>query len=295
MTVTRTPSLVDGSARGLIALRHQLRGAPTIPDLLRDACGVAVASCGFTRAVFLGVEDQMLTATGLEALPDPASDSLRRAALARPVPLVAGTIEAELIRRAEGGRAVAHAIAPSELRTHLGLAQFALGPVIAEERVLGLLVADRDGRPVDPPEEEAVRTLAWLLGVIVEPLVLRLRLKELAGELRVLTTSAEAAVREATDAPIVLPSDYGSGPVFANAYPAQQPQSETLRALLTAREQQVASHLVAGRSNREIAAALHLSPETVKAYVARVLRKLGASNRAEAVGRYLRLAVTGDE
>jgi DNA-binding CsgD family transcriptional regulator len=46
--------------------------------------------------------------------------------------------------------------------------------------------------------------------------------------------------------------------------------------------------LVQGRSNREIADELILSPETVKAHVARILRKLGASNRAEAVSLIFR-------
>jgi DNA-binding CsgD family transcriptional regulator len=34
----------------------------------------------------------------------------------------------------------------------------------------------------------------------------------------------------------------------------------------------------------------HISPETVKKCVARVIAKLGASNRADAAVRYLRLA-----
>jgi DNA-binding NarL/FixJ family response regulator len=57
--------------------------------------------------------------------------------------------------------------------------------------------------------------------------------------------------------------------------------------LLSEREREVLTQLAAGRSNRDIAAALHLSPDTVKTHVARILRKLGASNRAEAVGRWL--------
>lgn len=64
--------------------------------------------------------------------------------------------------------------------------------------------------------------------------------------------------------------------------------------LLTAREREVIALMVQGRSNRDIAEKLHLAPDTVKAQVARLLRKLGASNRAEAVGRYLTMRVDGD-
>ena len=58
---------------------------------------------------------------------------------------------------------------------------------------------------------------------------------------------------------------------------------------LTAREAEVATLLAEGRSNREIALQLVVSPETVKAHVARLMRKLDACNRAEAVARYLQL------
>jgi DNA-binding NarL/FixJ family response regulator len=45
---------------------------------------------------------------------------------------------------------------------------------------------------------------------------------------------------------------------------------------------------VQGRSNREIADEIFMSQETVKASVARILRKLGAANRVEAVTTILR-------
>jgi DNA-binding CsgD family transcriptional regulator len=37
----------------------------------------------------------------------------------------------------------------------------------------------------------------------------------------------------------------------------------------------------AGRTNREVAAALHLSPKTVEANLGRIYRKLGIATRAE--------------
>jgi DNA-binding CsgD family transcriptional regulator len=43
-------------------------------------------------------------------------------------------------------------------------------------------------------------------------------------------------------------------------------------------------------SNREIGERLFISPDTVKDHVARVVRKLGASNRVEAVARFVALA-----
>ena len=56
-------------------------------------------------------------------------------------------------------------------------------------------------------------------------------------------------------------------------------------AALTARELEVLRLVAGGRSNDEIGAALHLTRNTVKTHVARLLRKLDAADRAQAVAR----------
>lgn len=52
---------------------------------------------------------------------------------------------------------------------------------------------------------------------------------------------------------------------------------------LTARQQDVASLLAKGLTNREIAGVLEIGPGTVKTHVAAILRALDVSNRTEAV------------
>ena len=64
-----------------------------------------------------------------------------------------------------------------------------------------------------------------------------------------------------------------------------QPQSDGEAALLTPREREVLDLIAAGSTNREIAAALHLSPHTIHEHTSSLYRKLGARNRAEAVQR----------
>jgi DNA-binding NarL/FixJ family response regulator len=54
---------------------------------------------------------------------------------------------------------------------------------------------------------------------------------------------------------------------------------------ISEREHEVLRLLAAGRSNKEIASALKLSPNTVKSHVARLFEKLEASRRTEAVAR----------
>jgi DNA-binding NarL/FixJ family response regulator len=51
---------------------------------------------------------------------------------------------------------------------------------------------------------------------------------------------------------------------------------------LTNREREVLAELTQGRSNREIARALHVSEKTVKAHVSSVLAKLGVQDRTQA-------------
>jgi len=65
---------------------------------------------------------------------------------------------------------------------------------------------------------------------------------------------------------------------------------------LTPRERQVLEHIARGRSNQEIARALHVSVETVKSHVSHILTKLGLDDRTQAAIYALQrgLVVTDD-
>ena len=63
---------------------------------------------------------------------------------------------------------------------------------------------------------------------------------------------------------------------------------ETLPATLTARELEVLGLLAVGCTNSAIAARLMIAEGTAKKHVFRVLRKLGVTNRSEAVARWYR-------
>ena len=62
----------------------------------------------------------------------------------------------------------------------------------------------------------------------------------------------------------------------------QKNTKEDLLALLTSREREILDHLARGQSNKSIARALDISPDTVKLHVRHILGKLGLSSRVEA-------------
>ncbi|WP_205698814.1 helix-turn-helix transcriptional regulator [Conexibacter sp. SYSU D00693] len=276
-----------------VLAQRRLQACRDIAELRAQASIEACAFCGFDRAVVLTVEDGVLRAAG-NAVDHEACDLLRRTALATPTPLESGSDEAELVRRADDGRRTGTRGA-SVLQQALGLEQFVLAPIVPETRTVALLVVDRHEPEVALEERVRVEVYAGLIGVALERAVLRARLAELSAEFRHLATSAMAMGQEALLSPVTMSTDLGWGAVFprsdlrspAAAWPAGVAAPGGPAAELTSREVEIMELLVLGRSNRVIAAELHLSPETVKSHVARLLRKLGATNRAEAVGRYL--------
>jgi DNA-binding CsgD family transcriptional regulator len=68
-------------------------------------------------------------------------------------------------------------------------------------------------------------------------------------------------------------------------------EAETLAQPLTAREREVVALLAEGLSNKEIALRLGIAPDTAKFHVARVIDKLDATGRTDAVAHAARRGV----
>ena len=92
-----------------------------------------------------------------------------------------------------------------------------------------------------------------------------------------LVGSSSAALARLPSAP---PADTAAAVSAANAW-----------ATLSEREAQVARAVSAGRSNKEVAAAMFISERTVKAHLSAVFEKLGVRDRLQLV---LRLATSGE-
>ncbi|WP_431877035.1 MadR family response regulator transcription factor [Amycolatopsis sacchari] len=90
------------------------------------------------------------------------------------------------------------------------------------------------------------------------------------------TTGLVSAIRAVARGESAFDSRSASAMVRSIRTPRAEP-------VLTAREQNVLELLARGLSNRDIGARLYISETTVKFHVRNVLRKIGASSRAEAV------------
>jgi DNA-binding NarL/FixJ family response regulator len=160
--------------------------------------------------------------------------------------------------------------------------------------VIGFFHGDRDatGAPLREADRDGLWRFAIAFAQVFERAVLRRRLRVQRQELRQVAAWADARTSELSDSAIDLAADRDA-PAGDDAVRAQA-GDPALRDLLTRRELDVLEHMVRGETNADIARALVVSEGTVKFHVKNILRKLHASNRAEATSRYLRLSMRQD-
>jgi DNA-binding NarL/FixJ family response regulator len=100
----------------------------------------------------------------------------------------------------------------------------------------------------------------------------------MAGGVYLPSGIGELALRNAGREPLVQPLGDEPGPAPSAAI-------DTGYGTLSDRQLMVLQYVAVGRSNKEIARELAISPATVKAHVANIIAVLGASNRIEAASR----------
>jgi LuxR family maltose regulon positive regulatory protein len=175
----------------------------------------------------------------------------------------------------------------------------------ARERALALLdrlhrAAESEGKTGVEIEALALRALArWQTGDRAGALTTLehgLRLAEPEGYVRLFADLGLPMARLLQEAHSrrVMP-DYVSALLAACGADLASPTAAE-RALpepLSGRELEVLRMIAAGLTNREIADALSISPETIKKHTAAIYGKLGASNRTEAAAKARELAILG--
>lgn len=268
-------------------LQFRLLAAESPRELFTRASNEARRACGVDRVVIAAVDNGRLVAPVTAAVEHAPSDELRRRLLACPVPIAPGCIEQSMLRNLAPVRS---SISPSVLEAALGLEDAVISSVAPRRVALAIIAGDGgDGDRAD--RQARLDLFSHLLGLTLEILTGRERLLALRGELHRMYASAQAVIDDA----LVSPDVFAAGSVAAlnSSFPLageQPPGPPEIERLLTARERDIARLMVTGRSNREIASDLNIATDTVKGYVTRILRKLGAPNRVTAVHRYMELS-----
>jgi LuxR family transcriptional regulator, regulator of acetate metabolism len=254
--------------------------------ILERAAEELGTSSEFGRVLIGEVRENGLHARALWSAEDPkgaatALEELRRG----PVPLEYPSVEDEVARRPQTEIVDARATrsrAARRLAEVLGWEEYVVTALVVQGNTVGLLHADAGtlsgvpgGRTLDPLDAEVAARYAEGLTGVFERAVLREMLQLHHHELR-------SGVEWMTARLAQLASDGGD-----RAAAADGPDPHGVEAL-TRRELDVLRLLARGQTNLEIANALLVREGTVKYHVKNILRKLGATSRADAVSRYAR-------
>jgi DNA-binding CsgD family transcriptional regulator len=165
-------------------------------------------------------------------------------------------------------------------------------PILVDGIAVGFLHGDRaaDRRPLAQLDADALEHFAAWFAVVFERAVLRRRLRDQRREIRRVSSWAEARSGELSDRAIDLSSNVSEEQDRRAGAPELHTEDGVITHL-TAREIDVLRLMAEGKTNGDIARVLFVSEGTVKFHVKNILRKMQASNRADASARYLRLTL----
>lgn len=281
--------------RALVAVLPRLESAPrTVPELVALAPEL-ICELGFDRGLISRVESGKWYPELMYIVGDPAwAAEIGQAGKNAPLELKAGLHETRLVMTRQ---AILVTDAQNQNASHWGhpgmvaasrTSSYVAAPVMSGDEVIGILTADRYGSGLEVDELDrdllAAFTEAFQLALsragLAEALGANVRL------LAEVSTSAQRCVEEARRTPGVRiardASDVAGDLVVRSRPRTARPLPNTL----TRREHEVLKLMASGRTNPGIAQELFITDGTVKQHVKHILRKLGATNRSEAVVRW---------
>ena len=165
----------------------------------------------------------------------------------------------------------------------LGWSSYVVAPLAVHGQTVGLLHADAGagGRELDALDAEVAGSFAEGLSGVFERAVLRETLRlhrhELQSAVQWMSGRLGQLTAEASD----------------SAPPPTPGATAALSETLTARELEVMRLMARGHTNVSIANELVVREGTVKYHVKNILRKLGATSRADAVSKFVRASGPG--
>ncbi len=263
--------------------------------MLQRVPGELCAGLGFDRAIISRVEDSMWIPVKVYVNGDAKWAAEILAAATEPQPLDHMVVESEMARRRapilvrdvqESDRVHQPIASVSDSRSYVA------APIMPEGHVIGFLHADYylTQRHADEYDRDVLFAFAEAFGYVFLRAVLAQRLKAQGDQVGAMASSLEAVIQEIRESEVRMTGESHPVPEGGPRLSPPSPGDHRLHSLLTARELEVLALLASGETNAAIGARLVISEGTVKSHVKHILRKLRASNRAEAVSKYMRLS-----
>ena len=282
---------LEGVQRGL----GKLCGLPSAAAVMDAAVRELCLHCGFSRALLFRIADARLVLERIHIEEGrELEETIREIARTNLPELDHLLIETEMYRR----RQAMLVLDPrNDERTHKPLVEatgtdgYVAAPVQPQGTVIGFIHADRygQGQGVDEVDRDTLWAFAEGFGFALERATLREQLAHQRDEIERLMAATKTVLDEVYAADVALDRASGEREAVARYTDLVAPRDSRLGALLTRRELEVVELMGEGATNATIASRLVISESTVKSHVKHVMRKLRASNRAEAVSRYHRL------
>jgi DNA-binding CsgD family transcriptional regulator len=265
----------DGNTvRSLTEGIQRMKKAGSMQGLARQACIELRDALGFDNALLSLVDDDGFVVEVSDHSPGAPTVIRRRGCVA----------ERHCIRLRDTIRTNEDDMPASPgYRDLLGSMDYLVAPVIAESRVVALLhVSRRSEGGFSTRDIDVLDTFASAYSLVHERMLNTERVQQQR------TSIARAAARLTEEADRIAATAISLDVEYDNRVepPTIAPDS-ALAAALSDRERQVFERLVLGASNAEIAEDLVITVETVKTHVKRILRKIGAINRSEAIALYM--------
>jgi DNA-binding CsgD family transcriptional regulator/GAF domain-containing protein len=285
------------------AVRFALSRLRNVADAgkMLDLVPAELCRCDFSRAWLSRLEGSSWKLASCHVSANSRLESALHTACAGSEPLSPGSHEAEMVRR----RTAILVEAPDrdvepKITAVFAPKSYVAAPILVDSRVIGFLHADA-GRQMGEEDRQTIALFAEAVGHVIQRVVLLERFEGLRRSVRRITHSIGDLVDDTcwaavdmTPAQRVAVAGQPAAPAPRSAVPSGGGRESRLASLLTAREIEVLRLMASGETNGGIAGQLVISEGTVKSHVKHILRKLHASNRAQAVSRYLSILHAGN-